>query len=76
MRGALLVSSLIMSIWLSLLAVLLFVERVIMLIPHSATRSIVGLSTYFIWLAAWYFLIKKVFEFLLSKASSPKGGRG
>ena len=65
LRKGILVLSLIVSLlWLSLIAVLLFVDIVILNhISASWLRSILGIATYFTWLIAWYLILKGMFRY-------------
>lgn len=58
----------IVLLWLILLAIMVFVEEVIMnTIRNSTLRTIIGLSLYFLWVAIIYFLFKTIVKIRSTK---------
>ncbi|RLE92236.1 MAG: hypothetical protein DRJ46_01170 [Thermoprotei archaeon] len=73
LKVTLVIGGIIVALWVSLIAVVIFVERIVLVfIGTSVLRSIVGLSLYFLWLALWFFIIKAFINFLLK---STRGSR-
>ena len=73
LKVTLVIGGIIVALWVSLIAVVIFVERIVLVfIGTSVLRSIVGLSLYFLWLALWFFAIKAFINYLLK---STRGSR-
>ena len=69
MKGVLLVSSLMIAAWASLLALLYLVEVVVFgSIAVSWLRSAIGLLLYAAWAGGWYAIMMKVAKRLVVKA--------
>ena len=62
-KGILVLSLIVFLLWLSLIAVLLFVDSVVLnYVSISWLRSTLGITIYFAWLIAWYLIIKNMFR--------------
>ncbi len=69
-KGVLVLLLIVSSLWLSLIAVLLFVDVVILnYIGASWLRSILGMAVYFTWLVAWYLILKSIFRYKVGQNS-------
>ncbi len=73
LKVTLVIGGIITALWFSLIAVVIFVERIVLVfIGTSVLRSIAGLSLYFLWLALWFFTIKAFINFLLKSTRDSK----
>ncbi len=64
------IGSLIFGIWLSLILILVVVERVILNIGNSLLRSITGISLYFLWLFIGYIFLREFSMYFIRKNRS------
>ena len=73
LKVTLVIGGIITALWFSLIAVVIFVERIVLVfIGTSVLRSIAGLSLYFLWLALCFFTIKAFINFLLKSTRDSK----
>ena len=64
-------SLLLLTLWTSLMLILIIVEKYILKLKiSSAERSIIGMSLYFLWLLGWYYIFR-VIAFKLTKNVPP-----
>ena len=70
------IGTLVISIWLSLLLILIFIEKVLLVaIRNSLIRSVLGISFYFIWLLSGYLILHGISSYFIRRnkaRSSPK----
>jgi len=69
LRALLVISALMAAIWASLIALVYLVEALIMRwVALSLLRSVLGMTAYAAWVAAWYFTLMRIARRVLKRA--------
>jgi len=68
--GVVALSAILVSVWLSLICVLVLIERVLFtLLTNSAVRSVVGMGLYAAWALFWYAALRLLSSRLIRRHS-------